>query len=72
MAYGNIAMDLISQKQSGRLVVLKEGRYSHIPIETITSTKKVVDVKKYYDSEQLRPIFDNFEGQPIFLMGSEL
>lgn len=72
MAYGNIAMDLISQKQSGRLVVLKEGRYSHIPVETITSTKKVVDVKKYYDTEQLRPIFDGFEGKPVFLMGSEL
>jgi ATP-dependent phosphofructokinase / diphosphate-dependent phosphofructokinase len=72
MAYGNIAMDLISQKQSGRLVVLKEGRYSHIPVETITSTKKVVDVKKYYDSEQLRPVFDHFESKPIFLMGSEL
>ena len=72
MAYGNIAMDLISQKQSGRLVVLKEGRYSHIPVETITSTKKVVDVKKYYDTEQLRPIFDGFEGKPLFLMGSEL
>lgn len=72
MAYGNIAMDLISQKQPGRLVVLKEGRYSHIPVETITSTKKVVDVKKYYDTEQLRPIFDGFEGKPVFLMGSEL
>ena len=72
MAYGNIAMDLISQRQSGRLVVLKEGRYSHIPVETITSTKKVVDVKKYYDTEQLRPIFDGFEGKPVFLMGSEL
>ena len=71
MAYGNIAMDLISQKQSGRLVVLKEGRYSHIPVETITSTKKVVDVKKYYDTDQLRPIFDGFEGKPVFLMGSE-
>ncbi len=46
MAYGNLALDLLLNKIHGRLVVLKNGRYDNVPIETVTSTKKVVDVQK--------------------------
>src|SRR2546421_6725911 len=31
MAYGNLALDLILNKNFGRLVVLKEGRYDNVP-----------------------------------------
>ena len=48
MAYGNLALDLILKGIHGRLVVLKNGRYDDMPIDVVTSTKKVVDVKKHY------------------------
>ena len=44
MAYGNLAFDLITRGIHGRLVVLRNGRYDNLPIEVITSTKKLVDV----------------------------
>jgi 6-phosphofructokinase 1 len=72
MVYGNIALDLALKGIHGRLVVLSNGRYGNIPIETITSTKKVVNIKEHYNTERLRPQFTSFENQPLFIMGNEL
>src|ERR1700720_171926 len=72
MAYGNIALDLLLKKVHGRLVVLQRGRYSDIPIETVTSTKKVVNVQEHYNTDRLRPQFSSFENKPLFLMTGDV
>ncbi len=72
MAYGNLALDLILQGIHGRLVVLKNGRYDNVPIDVVTSTSKVIDVRKHYNIERLRPIYHRFAMKPLFLMTSEL
>ena len=69
-AYGNLALDLILRGIYGRMVVLKNGRYDHVPIEVVTESKKFVDVKKYYDKERLHPFYKNFEMLPLFVMTS--
>ncbi|MGD9093232.1 MAG: ATP-dependent 6-phosphofructokinase [Anaerolineales bacterium] len=71
MAYGNLALDLILNKIHGRLVVLKNGRYDNVPIDVITSTKKIVDVDKFYNRKRLRPNYESFEMKPLFIMTSE-
>jgi 6-phosphofructokinase 1 len=71
MAYGNLALDLLLQGVHGRLVVLKNGRYDNMPIDVVTSTKKVVSVKEHYNTERLRPVFSSFEMKPLFIMTSE-
>jgi 6-phosphofructokinase 1 len=71
MAYGNLALDLILKGIHGRLVVLRNGRYDNMPIDVVTSTKKVVDVNKYYNTERLRPFYHSFEMNPLFIMTSE-
>ncbi|MCB0554200.1 MAG: 6-phosphofructokinase [Phaeodactylibacter sp.] len=71
MAYGNLALDLILNNVDGRLVVLKNGRYDNVPISVVTSKKKVVDVRKYYNTERLRPFYHSFEMQPMLIMTSE-
>ena len=68
MAYGNLALDLILKGIHGRLVVLRNGRYDNAPLDVVTSTKKLVDVKKHYNTERLRPHFKSFEFQPLFIM----
>jgi 6-phosphofructokinase len=70
MAYGNLALDLILNKEHGRLVVLKDGRYDHVPIGVITSSKKIVDVEKDYDIDRLRPQYKRFKMKPLFIMTS--
>ncbi len=71
MAYGNLALDLIMKGIHGRVVVLKNGRYDNVPIDVVTSSKKVVKVSEYYNTERLRPYYSNFEMKPFFLMAAE-
>ena len=71
MAYGNLALDLIQKKTHGRLVVLKNGRYDNIPIDIVTSTKKKVNVERFYNTDRLRPHYKSFEMTPLFIMTSE-
>ncbi len=71
MAYGNLALDLLLAGIHGRLVVLKNGRYDNVPIEVVTSSKKVVNVEEHYNTERLRPQYRRFEMKPLFLMTSE-
>jgi len=71
MAFGNLALDLILEKASGRMVSLRNGQYDNVPIEVVTSTKKTVDVKKYYNTERLRPYYKSFNYKPLFIMTSD-
>jgi 6-phosphofructokinase len=71
MAYGNLALDLILAGIHGRLVVLKNGRYDNMPIDAVTSSKKLVDVAKFYNTERLRPQYKKFMMQPLFIMTSD-
>ncbi|MEX1185966.1 MAG: ATP-dependent 6-phosphofructokinase [Gemmatimonadaceae bacterium] len=70
MAFGNLALDLILKKQFGRLVSVHRGFYDSVSISSVTSEKKVVDVKKYYHTERLRPIYE-FDGAPLLIMTSD-
>ncbi len=71
MAYGNLALDLILKGIHGRLVVLKNGRYDDMPVDVVTSSKKFVNIEKYYNIDRLRPQYKSFEMQPQFIMTSE-
>jgi 6-phosphofructokinase len=72
MAYGNLALDLILSNIHGRLVVLKNGRYDNMPIDVVTASKKVVNLKEHYNTDRLRPYYKSFEMKPLFIMTSEL
>ena len=71
MVFGNIALDLVLTKQSGKLVSLKNGCYDSVPIELVTQSKKLVDVAKYYSTERLRPQYKSFQNHPLFIMTSD-
>ena len=70
MAFGNLALDLVLRNQFGRLVSIHRGCYDSVPITSVTSEKKVVNVPKYYNTDRLRPIYD-FDGAPLFIMTSD-
>ena len=71
MAFGNLALDLILNRSHGRLVSLRNGRYDDVPIDVVTSSKKVVDIKKNYNCERLRPYYESFQNKPLFIMTSD-
>jgi len=69
MAYGNLALDLVLKGIHGRLVILKNGRYDNMPVDIISTSKKLVDVDKHYNIERLRPVYESFIDKPLFLVG---
>lgn len=72
MAFGNLAMDLVLSNTSGRLVCLRNGVYDSVPVDVIVGRKKVVDWQKYYNEKRLRPEYQTFARQPLFIMTSDV
>ncbi|RMH50078.1 MAG: ATP-dependent 6-phosphofructokinase [Bacteroidetes bacterium] len=71
MAFGNLALDLVLEGTSGRLVSIRNGVYDSVPLEVVHGPHKVVDVAKYYNTERLRPNYKTFDSKPVFIMTSD-
>lgn len=65
--YANLAITLIKDGASGRMVALRDGKYTHIPMSTVTGGVKRVDVDELYDSKEYRPRIRHVLGKPMFL-----
>lgn len=66
-SYGYLAIDLLLKHQSGRMVALRDGKYTTVSANIITEGKKRVDVDELYDVEQYRPKVAHILGKPMFL-----
>ncbi len=65
--YALIALSLAERGEFGRLVVLKDGRYTSAPIGITQEGIKRVDVDELYDSDEYVPKVRHVEGKPMFL-----
>jgi 6-phosphofructokinase 1 len=65
--YANMAIDLFLKGVFGRLVALTRGIYTDIPLSTIATGQKRVDVRELYDVEEYRPKIRHVSGKPMFL-----
>jgi 6-phosphofructokinase len=71
MAFGNLALDLIIEGRTGRLVCLRTGMYDSVPIDAVIGRKKLVDIQQFYSAERMRPLYETFLRQPVFFMTSD-
>ena len=65
--YANMAINLIDQDARGRMVALRSGTYTSVPVETMMSGTKRVDVEALYDEKRYRPLIRQVDGKPMFL-----
>ena len=70
-AFGTLAVDLALSGKWGRLVCVRNGVYDNVPIDVVSSEKKVVELERYYDVDRLRPKYEALGGQPLLIMTSE-
>ena len=68
MAFANLALTYIIEGKSGIMVCLRKGRYESVPLDVVTSYKKLVDVSKFYDIGRYRPRYENFEDKPMWII----
>ncbi|MEX2115540.1 MAG: ATP-dependent 6-phosphofructokinase [Bacteroidota bacterium] len=66
-SYAGLATDLVLRKEFGRMVALQEGKYTTVPIDTLTKGVKRVDVDALYDKDEYRPKIAHMLGKPMFL-----
>ena len=65
--YAVMAADLAMEGLSGRMVALKGGTYTNVPISLIGEGVKRVDTGEMYDVESYRPKIRHVGGKPMFL-----
>ena len=65
--YAVMAADLALEGASGRMVALRNGTYTAVPISATREGVKRVDVDELYDAEAYRPKVRHVAGKPMFL-----
>jgi 6-phosphofructokinase len=65
--YAVIAGDLAVEGDTGRMVSLRNGSYTTVPISATREGVKRVDVDELYDVEEYRPKVRHVLGKPMFL-----
>jgi 6-phosphofructokinase len=65
--YAVMAADLAIEGGSGRLVALRDGNYTNVPLEIIGEGSRRVDVRALYDEQEYRPKVRHVDAKPMFL-----
>jgi 6-phosphofructokinase 1 len=69
ITFANIALDLVSDNVSGRMISIVNGRYGHSEIPDPAAGARTVDLDKFYNADRYRPRYDNKMGAPLLLEG---
>ena len=67
MCYGNLAVHLIKSNETGKMVALKNGKYTTVPLSAVTAEEHRSDIYSFYDAEKYKPRVENLIGIPMFL-----
>jgi ATP-dependent phosphofructokinase / diphosphate-dependent phosphofructokinase len=65
--YANTALDLLAIGKTGRMVGLRDGRYTDVSADSPTLGVKHVDVRALYDTDNYRPKVWHALSKPMFL-----
>jgi 6-phosphofructokinase len=69
MTFANVAMDLVRDGVTGRMVAIQDGKYAHTTLPAAGLGPRKVDVADMYDVERFRPRYEGKLGDPMLLVG---
>jgi ATP-dependent phosphofructokinase / diphosphate-dependent phosphofructokinase len=69
ITFANVAMDLVEEGRTGRMVAIRDGKYDDAPLPDPALGPRRVDVETMYNSERFRPRYDGKRGDPLLLVG---
>ncbi|MFI5258453.1 MAG: 6-phosphofructokinase [Candidatus Limnocylindrales bacterium] len=67
ITFANVAMNLIADGVSGRMVAIRGGKYSHSPLPNPNQGPRSVDIETMYNTDRYRPIYTSQIGLPLLL-----
>lgn len=65
--FAKLSVELALKGDFGRLVSIREGKYTHLPLDILSKGTRKVDVEELYDVENYRPRVSRLLGKPMFL-----
>jgi 6-phosphofructokinase 1 len=69
ITFANVAMDLIRDGITGRMVAIQDGKYAHTHLPEPALGPRRVDVAEMYDMDRFRPRYEGKLGDPMLLVG---
>jgi 6-phosphofructokinase len=69
ITFANVAMDLVADGRTGRMVGIQDGKYTDAPLPDPALGPRKVDVDTMYNVERFRPRYDGKRGDPMLLVG---
>ena len=70
ITFANIAVELIREGMTGRMIGMQRGCYTHMPLPDVSLGARRVDVATLYNTERYRPNYHSKLGLPLFFTGS--
>jgi 6-phosphofructokinase 1 len=67
ITFANIALDLVADNITGKMVGIQKGRYTHAEIPDPAAGARTVNLDKFYNRDRYRPLYDNKLGAPMLL-----
>ena len=67
--FANVAMDLVAEGVTGRMVAIQDGKYAHTELPDPALGPRKVDVATMYNEARFRPRYDGKLGDPMLLVG---
>ena len=64
--FGTLAVDLIAEGRTGRMVCVRNGIYTDADLPDPKQGARTIDVDSHYDKERFRPHFRGLKGKPVF------
>ena len=70
ITFANIAVDLIREGVSGKMIAIQNGCYAQVPLPDLSLGARKVDLEKLYNTERYRPNYRSKLGMPLLFSGS--
>jgi 6-phosphofructokinase 1 len=67
--FANVAMDMVEDGVTGRMVALQDGKYAHTQLPDPDLGPRRINVPDLYNVERFRPRYDGKLGDPMLLVG---
>jgi ATP-dependent phosphofructokinase / diphosphate-dependent phosphofructokinase len=67
ITFANVAVDLLGDGETGRMVAIRNGHYDHSPLPERSLGARQLDVEPMYNTARFRPRYEDKRGAPLLL-----
>jgi 6-phosphofructokinase len=67
ITFANVAVDLLAGGSTGRMVAVRDGKYTHAPLPERALGSRRIDVPSMYNEQRFRPRYEAKLGSPLLL-----